>query len=287
MIKKVPVKKRSPVKKRAPVKKAPVKKAKPTGKKIAKKTKKTKKTKKKKKRSPLNVKKGRRMKRKPPNAKSIESLVAAEVVSVLDVAGDDKSYKTLRWMAGQYYATNLNQCSTADIHKHPVFAVIPKQTLEKWCTSDGWVEQRHIVQEKIKSKVSNALANEVVQMRSAQLKTMHAIFEDAIGNLLPKQDEDGNIVLPNKPPVKSYEGLINAVTKLAGFLDDTRERLGEIIAPNISFEGESDVQVAIGVKPKLTQGEARAAAKLLIEMRQADMSRRQETPEILDKPGGG
>ena len=203
------------------------------------------------------------------------------------------SLRSLRVMAAEYYAMNLNQCSIADMSRHPIFEAVPRRTLEDWSTKDRWVECRQKAQDKIRAKVENAMASKIAQMRSKQLQSMQGVFDDAMTQLIPQyvMKDGAQVQISGRPEVKSYEGLVNALTRLAHFLDQSRERLGEVIVPQMAAD-DSAHSSQMPVTPKLSEGEARAAAKMLIHMRQKAAAARQgehvqaKTPKKLPPPKG-
>lgn len=265
--KKPPPKKAKPKPKRNPVK------AKVSKKKAGKKTKK-KVTKKKTKRKP---------KRNP--VKKVKTSV--EVPIVLDNVPDKKGLGYIRWMAGQYYATSLNQCSLVDMAEHPMFSAVHKSTLGTWSVNDKWTLRRQEFQDRIRSKVQNVIATELVKYRTKQLENLQSLFDKSLDKILKAVDKL-SLDADNLP---SY---IRAITQLGDLLDKWRSSLGEVIAPSMSFESDDGTQVAsLPMKPQLTEGESRAAAKLLIKMRREAMQRKmeeaaaakdKEESDIMDKP---
>lgn len=240
-----------------------------------------------KKKAPAKKKAKRAPKKRKPVQKKVQVSVAAVPVGEEEEAGMTR----LRWMAGQIYATNMRGYSITEMKQLPIFQDIHLRTLEAWSLKDKWVENRREVQEKIRVQVENRIATEIAKHRSDQLKTMQTIFDDAIDKLMPKPrlatDGNGKPVLDPEgnetyfpgaaPDVKSYEGLVNAITRLSEVLDSQRERLGETLTPQM-FVGDDDEGMgsagATPIQPQLSQEEARAAAKLLIQMRRDKMRTR-------------
>jgi hypothetical protein len=229
------------------------------------------KKKRKKKKPPKRAKKPRRSPvKKRPETQTKKVTVEVELTE----ESEQKGMGYIRWMAGQYYATNLNHCTLRDMNKHPMFGTVSQTTLNNWSSEDKWVQRRQDFQDRIRSKVEHAIANEIVKHRTTQLASAQRMFDDALGKLLPDdKDQPG-------PEVKSYEGLMRAITQLGDLLDRWRSSLGETLVPMVAFDGPDDgAQISLPVKPQLTEGESRAAAKLLIKMRREDLRRKRAEVE--------
>lgn len=234
--------------------------------------------KKKKKLPPPKKKKKGKKKKADKKRQPVAKTISVEVPAIVVGPEEESSLTRVRWSAAHYYASNLDGVSIRDMAEHPAFGIVSKSTIERWSREDKWLERRRDMQERIRVQVEGAISTDIARQRSEQLLTLQTIFVDAVSKLIPK-GKKGQI-----PEVKSYEGLVNAVTRLAETLDSHRERLGETIIPQM-FTPSADEAVdvkSITVKPQLTPDEARAAAKLMIKMRREEISRRQQEMDDAD-----
>jgi hypothetical protein len=190
-----------------------------------------------------------------------------------------KSIGYLRWAAKQYYATNPNHCTVEKMHKHEVFREVPLRALHEWCARDGWVEERRRVNEKVRQVLEKEVISEIARTRIVQLKKMQELFDESM-SMFNATDLD------LKP--KSYEGLLNSVTRLAAVLDEWREKLAMQIVPAMSAVEEdpedSPDRLEIPVTPKLSQDEARTVVKAIIQTRRQAITQKSSSKasDIID-----
>lgn len=183
----------------------------------------------------------------------------------------DSDQKYLRYAAGIYYTTDLRGCSVLEMTKHPIYGVVPIGTLERWCMLDDWVKRRVAVLEQWRKKIEAAVGNKLAQARVHQLESLQRVYDKVLLKLETDAVEAG-----------TYEGLTNALLRLAEVMDDWRSRLAQEIWPAMAEASAGDGRsTALMVRPKLSREEARAAAVMIIQLRQQQLkAERDANPEL-------
>ena len=188
------------------------------------------------------------------------------------------SWQYLRFSAGVYYTTATEHITTAAMAKHPVYSVVPRATLERWCTEDKWVDRRIEQMERWRRKIENAVADELARTRIAQLKGLESVYDKALKKL------EENLV-----EAKSWEGVATALVKIAQLMDEWREKIGGTVVsvtPATPDHGVDDVrELSAKMKSRLTEQEARELALMVMQKRREEMRRRavgEEEPEGSD-----
>lgn len=216
--------------------------------------------------------KGARRKRKPPPSTDIAPTTPT----------GPRSAETVRFHAGLFYASNLAGVSIDEMSKMEQFAGVTKRTLERWSAEDRWLEQRRDFQENVKAALTSEIFSKVMDIRRQQVEVMQQLFDDAVSKLLP---DDANAVVPE---VKSYEGLLRAVTRSFESLDRMRDRLAETLIPERALTSGSDGDPIINpIKPVLTLEETTAAARVIVEMRRKAQATVIDDDETDDADGDG
>jgi len=217
------------------------------------------------------VKAKKKVKKKPPRKKRkpVQKKVSVEIP--IHDQGD------LRFAASMVYISTPRGVSLVEMGRMEQFKGVTRRTLETWSAEDGWRDKRIEFQEAAKSRVSTELMNKLVQARNVQLNDLAAMWSDGFAQMFPK----GRGAKLRKPQVKSYEGLLNAMIRLHESIDGTRERMAESFIPETFRQAPDEMGTAVGmpITPQLTQEEARAAAKLMIQMRMAAQLEDDETLE--------
>ena len=250
-----------------------IKKKAPTKKKVAKKkVAKKKATKKATKKAPAKKKVAK--KKAPPKHQTVsaqrrrvaraKAVVKPEVIEAL-MPDEELGTNTIRIMAANYYAANIDT-SIAKMAQHPVFGKVHKATLDRWSMEDGWGAQRKQMENLLRERLQEAVGDELVRMRTAQVATLQSIFDSAVARI------EANITLGDGGemsviPSKSFEGMVNSITNLARALDGMRSNLGASV-PSKAFGGDSDAGgPSMPMTPKLSEEEARSMAKFVMEQR--------------------
>lgn len=169
-------------------------------------------------------------------------------------------YRYLRYAAGMYYTTDLRGCTLEQLHRHPMFRVMSFHTIAKWAVEDRWTERRQINLEQWRRAIENKIGTELAQAYRTGLSKATRVFDMIFEKI------ENEVVEP-----KSLEGLVTAFVKLADLMGDWNERIGKLIIPDMPAQQAMVAGPAEQAKPQLSQEEARAAAKLLIEMRRKEM----------------
>jgi len=180
--------------------------------------------------------------------------------------GDPKDRAYLRYAAGVYYTTDLHGCSLTDMTKHPIYGVIPYGTLEYWSKQDEWVKRREANREQWRKKIEAAVGNKLAQARVKQLESLERVYQ----KVLEKLESDA-------VAAGTYEGLTNALLRIAEVMDEWRSKLAMEIWPSMAeASAEGSQGQALMLRAKLSREEARAAATLIIQKRREQLKAEQE-----------
>lgn len=168
-------------------------------------------------------------------------------------------HRYLRYCAGMYYTTDLRGCTILQLSKHPMFKIVPIDTLGRWAGEDRWVDRRQINLEQWRKAIEHKIGSELVRARKTGLEKLQTIFDKLFKKL------DGDIVKAN-----SYEGLVSAMVKLADLMDNWNDKIAKAVIPDMP-SAVSVAGPAEQTRPKLTQREARESARLILKIRRDGM----------------
>ncbi len=198
---------------------------------------------------------------------------ASELIPPADETLDSNRY--LRWSAGLYYTTDLQGSTLERMSKHPFFGKMSFQTLASWSTQDRWVERRQQNLDQWRRLIENKIGSELVKARTNQLDDMRKLFDK-----LMKKAMGGRL------KTRSLEGAVSALVKLADLMDTWNEKLFRIVIPDMPGGSVSPMspQMMADAKPKLTQREARKAARAVLDERRAELRREIEKDKGEEKP---
>lgn len=185
--------------------------------------------------------------------------------------GDSFHYK--RFAAGMYYTTDLQGVTIEQLNRHPMFRDVSFHTLRHWCVEDKWADRRKANLAKWQRAIESKIGTELLKARSKDLVELRGIYNRMITKLKGRALK-----------AKSYEGMVNALTKLADLMDAWSEKISANFVPDVPLESGS---VSLGLmahetRPKLTTQEARAAAKAVLTQRRQETRLRQAQQETVD-----
>ena len=184
--------------------------------------------------------------------------MGVDISKALIVRAEDN----VRMFSRLYYS--VNTVSIADMAKHPTFTVVSLKTLENWSMQDHWVSARKDFQERMRKKVQNVMAGEIVLERSKQLAEMGDLRDKVYQRLL--------VQLARLPDEENLPALINCYVRILDLSDRFVDKLSDVFIPALVEDDDDGVMRPLPqVKPNLTPEEARAAAKLLLRMRREDI----------------
>lgn len=198
----------------------------------------------------------------PPGA--IAKIRAKDVIDVMHDSrpGDVHNSRYRRETARLYYISNPNKPTILEMSRHELFNDVSIRTLEQWSKDDSWVQGRQETNERVRSLIEAEIGTHLAKARINQLGLMQDIYEDAIDKIKELEPT-------------SYEGTLNALVKLAAFLDDQRERLGDQLVPK-SFDSEVDVvdvhHMSVGIE--LDEEMTLKGVKYLIKLEREKSRRR-------------
>lgn len=177
--------------------------------------------------------------------------------STLTPPSQQQTMQWLRFSAGLYYTTDFQGTTVEKMAKHPIYGAVKLTTLRTWCAEDRWVTRRSQNLERWREAIERKIASEIVKARQDQLERLRAIFDKTAKKL------EDDVVEP-----KSYEGLMQALVKLASLMDEWNEKLGRAIIPDMPIATPTEASIAAPqTKPQLTDAEARESAKVIMSMR--------------------
>ena len=200
-------------------------------------------------------------KRHTPTAKKYKRPIP---VTLEAPAGDteESSYEYLRFAAGIVYTTDVHGITLDALSKIAPYNRVHPKTIDIWCAKDQWVARRAQIQLDWRKQIERKIGQEVVQQAITDLDTTNTLFEAAAEKLAT------NAAAPH-----SYEGMLNASIKLMEWRSDLREKIYNVAAPT---PGGSAGQSAGMPTPNFSAEEARAAAKVIIQLRREQIRSEQE-----------
>lgn len=213
------------------------------------------------------------------SARNTSEGIPPEKPTELDDSRESKAslFRWLRWTAGMYYTTDLRGCTIDQLSKHPMFKVVGLRTLATWSTEDRWVERRQINLEQWRRAIENKIGSELVRARKTGLGKLNKIFDKIFAKI------EAEAVEGTTPQ------LVLAIVRLAELMDSWNDRIAKAVIPDLPSQA-TVAGPAETAKPQLTQEEARAAAKLIIQTRRDGMrakaQRQQEEAEHLEENSG-
>ncbi len=184
--------------------------------------------------------------------------------------GDDWNRK----LAGIHYVTTQQSISVYEMAKDPQWGV-GESAMLRWSAEDKWVLRRQDYFDNITKEIETKLGEKLVQARVDSLKRMNEVYDDGMDMLLDGIGE-----------VKSHEGLVSAMVKVADHIERTREKLVEQVVPKFLGGPTRDESQ---VTPVLTSDEARKAASAIMQhRREASRAKlaapKEATDENAEKP---
>lgn len=179
----------------------------------------------------------------------------------------------LRRMAEIRYVTDPQGISSQELSEiEPFKGVVRPHLMCDWRSKHDWVEKRKKYFDGVSDSIKKKLGKRLVSIQVEQLKELDTLYHDAIAKLKERK---------LKP--KTLEGMITALVKLVTASNELRDRIArEIVPENLGGTRDEGMQVT----PKLTESEARAAAKAIIHERRAKMraAAGSDSAEADDKP---
>ncbi len=168
------------------------------------------------------------------------------------------SQRYLRYAAGLYFTTDI-RCGTIDqLQRHPVFQEVPLSTLYQWASRDKWIARREDLLNRWREMIEKKIGESIVQKRVKDLEKLERLFDVGFEQLEK-----------NAVEAKSWEGVAGALVKLMSLMDELREKIATQLNPAADMLMSPAASPVAQMAPKVTDDEARAAAKLIIQQRRA------------------
>ncbi len=153
------------------------------------------------------------------------------------------------------YVTDPMGISVREMVETEPFNTVHFRTVSQWCSDGDWVEKRQKHFEDIRDGIKKSMGKRLVKISVEQLKELDAAFK-----IVKKKFKE------SKP--KSMEGLVGAMTGLVKTSNELRDRIAaEIVPGRLGGPAEQGIQIT----PKLTEKEARVAARAILHERRAAM----------------
>jgi len=187
----------------------------------------------------------------------------------------------LRTVAKLYYVTDLHECSVEDMASLAQFSSVSLSTLRAWCTKDGWVEARRQVKDDWQKKLESKLGEEITRQRLVFLDEMQTIWQQGMKMVdlskIGEPDADGIVALP-----KTWEGVVGAMVKLGGMMDQMATSIRDDVAPKENAQGKGGNRLQVELE--LTEEESQGAVKAILEKRRLTTRQKAgiEDEDILD-----
>lgn len=176
---------------------------------------------------------------------------------------DKLSFRRLRQMAGQDYATDIEeQKSVSELHRLHPYNTVSLVTMQQWSARDGWVEKRRNFFEMVRKRAEAKLGTALVQARFKQLNDLSSVKDVLLKKVITKAKKDAL-------EAKSLEGVATAYLKTEMAIDMQREKLADAVIPEPAANLEESALPV--VRPRLSQEEAAAAALTIVRMRREQM----------------
>lgn len=215
------------------------------------------------------TKKASTKKTQPKKKKVVK--VAIEVPEIVEVKPSRN--EALRRLAFTTYTMSFHKVSVEAISRHPEFSGVTLDTLERWCREDRWIEKRDEYQTQAQNQFAKVMLQRNLQYQKEELGRLQEMGGHIWQQLFPQADENGEVILP--PPLKSFESAVTAYLKIQQEIDKRMENVQADILPQIFHQEDADEspqQLAkSNVMPQLSSKEARAAAKVILQMRREDV----------------
>jgi len=183
----------------------------------------------------------------------------------------------LRRKAGERYITSLDGISVSELQAIPEFNTVSVSRITSWQYEDSWVAKRKRFLDNYERNFERRIGTKLIQDRIADLRKAESLQKILDATAIETQ-KDGSEIFKLQP--KSVEGWIRAKLDLMEFIDKRRSQLsGEIIgqAGPVQVSTESEVRhtnLHPNLRVKLTEEEAFAIAKVLLEKRRAEVAAR-------------
>lgn len=157
----------------------------------------------------------------------------------------------MRHTAALQYVTSRQGISIRELAKTVPFNQLYPATLERWSAEDNWVQRRQKYFQEIRGEIETRIAEKLIQTRVKQLESMDMLFETLMVDITTTN-------------AKTKEGIVTAAVRVLEASDTIRDKLSKEVVPEhlggVHREG-------MPVTPTLTDVEARAAAKAVIQKR--------------------
>jgi hypothetical protein len=140
-----------------------------------------------------------------------------------------------------------------------MYSTVSVGVLGEWCRKDKWVERRQINLEKWRSAIENKIGSELVRLQRNALQR----FDEILDKLLRKIEKE--VVSP-----KSHEGLVSSAVKVQTLMNDLNEKIAKAVIPDMP-SSPTTVGPPEQTRPRLSQLEAREAARLILDLRRKEM----------------
>lgn len=221
-------------------------------------------------------KKKRRAKRPPPTVrpKRVPMRGTLEVQDALKTVGRPSKTKVqvpeeaptatwLRVVACNAYKTDPEGRSVMWHYENDDrFHVVSVDTFRRWAAVDGWTEQRRRFRERFHKVAEDKILSALVRARLGELQKQEQLLDTTLQKLLPEE-------AANALECKSYEGVLNAYTRLAKDTDEMREKLADVMMPGVLAAPvtEGSPRPKPMLQPHLDEDEKRAAASVILKLR--------------------
>lgn len=229
-------------------------------------------------------KKGPKAKAKEPT--SVEKLAAGLPLDSIALDAPGRARQIQRLAAEIHFTTDLNACSLADLHDHPLFHDIPLKTLQDWAVDGGWLAKREAVIERWRKQIEDRIGEQLVKQRLAAVQELTCIRTAILWRLKPADHEFApsgkykNVCMTCKRSVLTHDDpffgvpgdrLVSALARLV----EIEFQLSDVVLRYVSNEDGKEMGGPSGVPalatPKISAEEARVAAHAVLAQRYAEV----------------
>lgn len=173
----------------------------------------------------------------------------------------------LRMAVAQTYITTPG-LPIEELLNHPKYGKhLNLSTVYDWSRKDNWVEKRRAFMARLQDQIQRQILNEEVNIRTEQTRRFQFLYDKAMDKALEMAEED---ILE----VRSFEALLNALTRSYVALDDQRAKIMEQVIPEVPKAVENplnDGSIHDSLKPQLSNDEARSVVMGLLESRRTKL----------------
>ena len=175
----------------------------------------------------------------------------------------------LRVLAGIEYASNPECPSIEQLHRDSRFSGVSLRTLERWASEDKWTERRRESVDKWSEFARAQLGTAIARKRIEDLELLERLREDAVAMLTPGEGE------PSLQP-KSWDAVVNMISKLTTQLDDLRSQIG---GETLAAIGQPVLPTPDSEHPIYEKDAMERAARELLERRRQQIETPQDIPD--------